>query len=68
MKAQATAVPAYLVIEEIAERYRKPVETIRYWRKTGFGPRAVRVGSTLLYPRAEVERFDRELQTAIEAS
>lgn len=53
--------PAYLTVEEIAARYRKAVQTIRYWRHTGYGPKGVKVGTTVLYPRAEVDRFDAEL-------
>jgi hypothetical protein len=51
----------YLTTAEVAARYRKPVGTIRYWRHTGYGPKGVKVGTTVLYPRAEVEKFDREL-------
>jgi hypothetical protein len=51
----------YLTTEEVAARYRKPVATIRYWRHTGYGPKGVKVGTTVLYPRAEIDRFDREL-------
>jgi hypothetical protein len=53
--------PAYLTVDELAARYRKTVATIRYWRHTGYGPKGVKVGTTVLYARAEVDRFDREL-------
>ena len=52
---------AYLTVGELAARYRKTVATVRYWRHTGYGPKGVKVGTTVLYPRAEVDRFDREL-------
>ncbi|HEY1914259.1 MAG TPA: helix-turn-helix domain-containing protein [Streptosporangiaceae bacterium] len=53
--------PEYLTTEEVAERYRRTVPTVRYWRHTGYGPKGVRVGTIVLYPRAEVERFDQQL-------
>jgi hypothetical protein len=53
--------PEYLTIEEVAERYRRPVATVRYWRHTGYGPKGAKVGTGVLYARAEIERFDREL-------
>lgn len=51
----------YLTTEEVAARYRKAVGTIRYWRHIGFGPKGAKVGTTVLYSRAEIERFDREI-------
>ncbi len=54
--------PDYLTIDEIAARYRVTVPTARYWRHTGYGPKGVKVGSRVLYPRAEVEKFDHELR------
>jgi hypothetical protein len=57
----AEQLPAYLTLPEIAERYRMTSATVRYWRHTGYGPQGARVGARVLYPRAEVERFDREI-------
>lgn len=58
---------AYLTLLEIAERYRTTEAVVRYWRYTGYGPQAVKVGRRVLYPRVEVERFDRELRQAAAA-
>lgn len=52
---------AYLTFLEVVERYRTTEEVVRYWRKTGYGPKGVKAGRRLLYPLAEIERFDREL-------
>lgn len=52
---------AYLTVPEVADRYRTTVPVVRYWRHTGYGPKGVTVGRRVLYPRAEIERFDREL-------
>lgn len=62
--AVSTAEPEsdYLVVDEVARHYRTTEATVRYWRHIGYGPRAVKVGRRLLYPRREVERFDREMQ------
>jgi hypothetical protein len=53
---------AYFTLAEIVERYRSTENTVRYWRHIGYGPKGVKVGNRVLYPRAEVERFDRELR------
>ena len=53
--------PDYLTLPEVAERYRASEGTVRYWRHTGYGPKGVKLGTRVLYPRAEIERFDREL-------
>ena len=56
--------PAYLTIEEVAARYRAEVSTMRYWRQIGVGPRAVHAHGAkgrLLYPAAEIRRYDEEL-------
>lgn len=51
----------YLTTAEVAERYRTKDATVRYWRMTDYGPRGVKVGRRVLYPLAEIERFDAEL-------
>ncbi|WP_433464363.1 helix-turn-helix transcriptional regulator [Spirillospora sp. CA-128828] len=54
-------IPDFLTVPEVAERYRTNENTVRYWRHTGYGPKGVKVGARVLYPRAEIERFDREI-------
>jgi predicted DNA-binding transcriptional regulator AlpA len=51
----------YLTLPEVAEHYRTTEGTVRYWRHTGYGPKGVKLGTRVLYPRAEIERFDAEL-------
>lgn len=53
--------PDFWTIKEVAAHYRTTVPTLRYWRQRGYGPRGTRVGQRLLYPRSEIERFDREI-------
>ena len=54
--------PDYLTLTEVAERYRTTEATVRYWRRNGDGPKGVKLGTRVLYPRAAIEQFDRELQ------
>ena len=42
---------------EAADRVRRPVGTLRYWRHIGFGPRSVRIGRAVLYDEAEVDAW-----------
>ena len=51
----------YLTLPEVAERYRTTEGTVRYWRHCGYGPKGVKLGTCVLYPVAEIERFDAEL-------
>jgi predicted DNA-binding transcriptional regulator AlpA len=52
----------YLTLPEVAKHYRTTEGTVRYWRHTGYGPKGVKIGTRVLYPRAEIERFDAELR------
>ena len=56
-----TTVREYLTMEELAAKYRVPLNTIKLWRVKGYGPRGVRIGRHVLYSDLEVERFDREV-------
>ena len=51
----------YLTLAEVAAHYRTTEGTVRYWRHLGRGPQGVKLGTRVLYPRAEVERFDAQL-------
>jgi hypothetical protein len=37
---------------------------VYYWRKTGSGPRGVKIGKCVLYAVGEIQRYDRELLAA----
>lgn len=43
---------------DVAKRYRTAPGTVRYWRHIGYGPRGVKNGRRVLYPDAELARFD----------
>jgi excisionase family DNA binding protein len=46
---------------ELAQLVRTSEETVRYWRHVGKGPRGTKVGRRVLYERAEVQSWLREL-------
>jgi hypothetical protein len=54
----------YWTSAEVASYYRVTEDTLRYWRYAGNGPLAVRAGKELLYPVAEIARYDQELLAA----
>jgi Helix-turn-helix domain len=49
--------PELLTERETAPLLRLTVKTLQSWRALKKGPRFVRVGRRVLYPRAEIERF-----------
>lgn len=51
----------WLTTVEVADRLRTPVETVRYWRYVGKGPRWAKVGRRVLYDLADVEAFETQL-------
>ena len=48
---------ALLTPEEVAERLRRPIATIRFWRARGIGPKGARVGGRVLYRESDVEAW-----------
>ena len=60
MAEQATG--AWLTVPEVAAHYRTTVPVVRYWRHCGSGPKGIKLGTRILYARAEIERFDNELR------
>jgi predicted DNA-binding transcriptional regulator AlpA len=54
----------YLTTAEVAELLRRPVETVRYWRYVGSGPKSFKVGRGILYARADVEAWIAEARNA----
>lgn len=49
--------PKYLTISEVAELIRAPLETVRYWRHVGKGPKSFKVGRRVLYAIEDVEAW-----------
>lgn len=47
-----------LTMEEVSERTRLPVATLRFYRsRSGKGPQSARVGARVLYREADVEAW-----------
>ncbi|KRB73049.1 hypothetical protein ASE01_19940 [Nocardioides sp. Root190] len=46
-----------LRMNEVSERTGVPLETLRYWRKQGRGPKAARIGRRVVYRAADVETW-----------
>jgi hypothetical protein len=57
----------WLTVAQVAERYHKTAATIRYWKHIGYGPTGVKVGTTVLYAREDVEAFDAQLKAQAQA-
>jgi predicted DNA-binding transcriptional regulator AlpA len=53
-----------LTVDEVAERLRRPVSTVRYWRATGTGPRSARLGGRVFYRTSDVETWIAEQFTS----
>jgi len=54
----------YLTTAEVAHLLRTNVETCRYWRHIGKGPKSFKVGRRVLYAVEDVEAFVREARKA----
>lgn len=52
--------PTWLSTEEVAERYRVPVASVRKWRYESTGPRGLKIGRHVRYSIIELERWERE--------
>ena len=47
----------FLKTDEAAQALRTPVETLRWWRHVGRGPKAYKVGRRVLYDEADLEAW-----------
>jgi predicted DNA-binding transcriptional regulator AlpA len=59
------AAPKLLNFAEVSELTGPPVNTLRYWRANGRGPRSAKIGGRVMYREADVidwinAQFDRE--------
>jgi hypothetical protein len=50
----------YLTVEQLADRHHSTVQAVYQRRWRGEGPPAIKVGKRLLFPRAELERWERK--------
>jgi len=49
--------PKNLITAEVAELVRAPIETVRYWRHVGKGPKSFKVGRRVLYAIEDVDAW-----------
>lgn len=54
----------FLSNRDLAERYGKPLATIRDWRIRRTGPRGIKIGGAVRYRLSEVKRWEREAEQA----
>lgn len=55
-----------LTAAEVSQLTGLSVHTLSYWRQSGQGPKSIKVGNRLLYPRDQVERWLAEIDGRIE--
>jgi DNA-binding transcriptional MerR regulator len=46
-----------LDIQQLANKLNASVNTVRYWRTIGYGPKSARIGRRVLYRLADVETW-----------
>jgi predicted DNA-binding transcriptional regulator AlpA len=46
-----------MLMEEVEELTRQPLDTLRYWRHVGKGPRSFKLGNRVVYKREDVEQW-----------
>ena len=51
----------WLTVDQVAERLQVPVQTVRYWRHLGTGPRAKRIGRFIRYSVEDLREWERSL-------
>ena len=49
-----------LTNEDLAERVRRPLNTVRFWRYQGTGPKGANVGGRVMYRESDVEAWIEE--------
>jgi excisionase family DNA binding protein len=59
VRVERTPDMTYMTTAEVAEMLRVPIETCRYWRHVGKGPKSFKIpgGRRVLYAREDVEEF-----------
>jgi len=58
----------YMTTGEVASEVRTPVETVRYWRHVGKGPKSFKLGRRVLYAVEDVEAWIEDARRAGDAA
>lgn len=53
-----------LLMPEVSEVTRTPIDTLRYWRHVGDGPPSFKLGRRVMYRAEDVDRWIEEQATA----
>lgn len=53
-----------LLMEEVAELTRIPMDTLRFWRQAGRGPKSYKLGRRVVYDASDVQTWMEEQKTA----
>ena len=48
----------HLTSEELSERLGIPVATLKRWRRTGYGPKFIRIGKHIRYRLIDIEAWE----------
>jgi len=54
----------FRTMAEVSEDYRTPIETLRYWRHKGVGPKSIKVGRRILYLQEDLDAWVEDLRSA----
>lgn len=46
-----------LTLEQFAEFVNTPLNTVRFWRQNGYGPKFARIGRRVMVRRADAEQW-----------
>jgi hypothetical protein len=63
---QQRVVPELLTLPEFATTARTTIETVRYWRRIGYGPKGFRLGRQVLFMAAEVRDFIEDARRSVD--
>lgn len=53
----------HLKTKEVADRFNITVQTVKLWRRTGKGPKFLRIGDSIRYKQTDVEDFENANQS-----
>jgi predicted DNA-binding transcriptional regulator AlpA len=54
----------FLLMHEVSERTRIPIDSLRYMRQTGGGPPSFRLGRRVVYPESRLNAWIRAQEAA----
>jgi hypothetical protein len=46
-----------LTLEQFAAMVNTPINTVRFWRQTGYGPKSARIGRRVMIRRSDAEAW-----------